>query len=239
MSIAPQSFLFNETAGGAKTGQTLPIGAQVSAQAVPSVPATDVANIEPAGAPITGASIPAGGVGLTGWLSAIWSKLSGTLAVSGTFWQATQPISGAASSFADGSDVTQGTKADSAYAGSGSASVIAALKGLYAALVAATPAGTNNIGFVSETYANFATTGPLSIGTGATLILAARAGRKEVTIIQEGTIAMRLSSNPSMTISNGILLGGNIGAGVTISGGAAIYGIVASGTGTVSAGEVY
>ena len=29
------------------------------------------------GAAITGASIPAGGVGLTGWLSAIWSKVSG------------------------------------------------------------------------------------------------------------------------------------------------------------------
>jgi hypothetical protein len=34
------------------------------------------------GAAITGAAIPAGGSGLTGWLSAIWSKLSGTLAVS-------------------------------------------------------------------------------------------------------------------------------------------------------------
>jgi len=35
-----------------------------------------------AGAAISGASMPAGGSGLTGWLSAIWSKLSGTLAVS-------------------------------------------------------------------------------------------------------------------------------------------------------------
>ncbi|PPQ39877.1 hypothetical protein SAMN06265338_101721 [Rhodoblastus acidophilus] len=34
------------------------------------------------GAPITGASLPTGGSGVTGWLSAIWSKLSGTLAVS-------------------------------------------------------------------------------------------------------------------------------------------------------------
>jgi hypothetical protein len=34
------------------------------------------------GAAITGAAIPAGGVGLTGWLSAIWSKLAGTLTVS-------------------------------------------------------------------------------------------------------------------------------------------------------------
>jgi len=49
---------------------------------------------------------------------------------------------------ADGSDVTQGAKADAAYAGSGSASVVATLKGLYAACVAATPAGTNIIGSI-------------------------------------------------------------------------------------------
>ena len=49
-------------------------------------------------------------------------------------------------STADGSDVTLGAKADAAYAGSGSASVVAALKGVYAALVAPLPAGTNNIG---------------------------------------------------------------------------------------------
>jgi hypothetical protein len=36
------------------------------------------------GAAITGASIPAGGVGLTGWLSAIWSKLSGALSITGS-----------------------------------------------------------------------------------------------------------------------------------------------------------
>ncbi len=62
------------------------------------------------GVAITGATIPSGGSGLIGWLSAIWSRLSGTisvawsgspnvtvanssLAVTGTFYQATQPIS--------------------------------------------------------------------------------------------------------------------------------------------------
>ena len=49
---------------------------------------------------------------------------------------------------ADGSDVAQGAKSDTAYAGSGSASIIAALKGLYNAMTAATPAGTNNIGVI-------------------------------------------------------------------------------------------
>jgi hypothetical protein len=95
MPVTSQSFLFNETAGGSKSGQTIPLGAQAGAGAVPTVPASDITNLEPAATPITGVSMPAGGAGLTGWLSAIWSKLSGTLAVSGTFWQATQPVSAA------------------------------------------------------------------------------------------------------------------------------------------------
>ena len=50
---------------------------------------------------------------------------------------------------ADGDNAAIGAKADAAYAGSGGSSVIAALKGLYAAMIAATPAGTNNIGKIS------------------------------------------------------------------------------------------
>lgn len=41
----------------------------------------------------TPTSMPAGGAGIRGWLSAIWTKLNGTLAVTGTFFQATQPVS--------------------------------------------------------------------------------------------------------------------------------------------------
>jgi hypothetical protein len=42
----------------------------------------------------TGVSQPNSGVGIRGWLSAIYSKLLGSIAVTGTFWQATQPVSG-------------------------------------------------------------------------------------------------------------------------------------------------
>ena len=35
------------------------------------------------------------GTGVRGWLRSIYEKLTGTLAVTGTFWQATQPVSGA------------------------------------------------------------------------------------------------------------------------------------------------
>lgn len=48
----------------------------------------------------------------------------------------------------DGWDITAGAKGDAAYAGSGSASEIAILKGLYAALIAALPSGANTIGNV-------------------------------------------------------------------------------------------
>ena len=38
-------------------------------------------------------AMPAGGSGIRGWLSSIYTKLSGSLAVTGTFFQATQPVS--------------------------------------------------------------------------------------------------------------------------------------------------
>ena len=39
-------------------------------------------------------AMPAGGLGMRGWLSAIWTKINSSLAVTGTFFQATQPVSG-------------------------------------------------------------------------------------------------------------------------------------------------
>ena len=44
----------------------------------------------------TPTAMPTGGVGIRGWLSSIWTKLNGTIAVTGTFFQATQPVSAAA-----------------------------------------------------------------------------------------------------------------------------------------------
>jgi hypothetical protein len=61
---------------------------------------------------------------------------------------------------ADGANVTQGAIADAAYTGSGNATVVAALKGIYAAATAALPAGTNTIGGTVPTPA---TTGGLSV----------------------------------------------------------------------------
>jgi hypothetical protein len=53
----------------------LKLGPATKAQSASMTIATDLANLEPAGAAITAAAMPAGGVGLTGWLSASRSVL--------------------------------------------------------------------------------------------------------------------------------------------------------------------
>jgi hypothetical protein len=64
------------------TGIALATGSNVIGKVGVQVGGNDVADAHPlpvvegnSAAPITGASMPAGGVGLTGWLSAIWSRL--------------------------------------------------------------------------------------------------------------------------------------------------------------------
>ncbi|MCY1672262.1 hypothetical protein OVA07_14745 [Novosphingobium sp. SL115] len=55
------------------------IGQNAMAQSLAVTVASDQANLEPAGVPVTGTAMPAGGSGLTGWLSAIYSKVGGAL----------------------------------------------------------------------------------------------------------------------------------------------------------------
>ena len=93
------SFTFKDAAGATQTAPSPNANGQATmANSAPVVPPSDLANIEPAGVPITGAAMPAGGVGHTGWLSAIWKALTGTLTVGGTVavsnLPGTQPVSG-------------------------------------------------------------------------------------------------------------------------------------------------
>jgi hypothetical protein len=78
------------TAGGAAkvdgSGVTQPVS--VASVPLPTGAAQDGADMT---TPVP--AMPAGGVGIRGWLSAIWTKLNATLAVTGVFWQATQPVS--------------------------------------------------------------------------------------------------------------------------------------------------
>lgn len=70
------------------------------------------------GSPGTGLSAPTGGSGPLGflsYLSQIYTKLTGSIAVTGTFFQTTQPISGTVAVTAtDGAITTLGAEADSA-----------------------------------------------------------------------------------------------------------------------------
>lgn len=60
----------------------------------------------------TPTAMPAGGVGLRGWLSAIWTKLNDSLAVTGTFWQATQPVSAASLPLPSGAAIAANQQVD-------------------------------------------------------------------------------------------------------------------------------
>ena len=75
--------------GGANTNAEVLItaGQQLRAGSVPVAIASNQTALpisETGGAAITGAAMPTGGVGLTGWLSAIWKAVTGTLSVSVT-----------------------------------------------------------------------------------------------------------------------------------------------------------
>lgn len=62
---------------------------------LPADPASNAVLEVIEGAPILSpTAMPAGGSGLFGWLSAIWTAINTGVAVTGTFYPATQPVSG-------------------------------------------------------------------------------------------------------------------------------------------------
>lgn len=75
--------------------------------------------------------------------------------------------------------------------------------------------------------------GQVSVGTSATLIIAARTGRRAVTIINEGATDVRFG-NSNVTTGNGALLTGTKGSTVTLPVATAVYGIVGTGSQNVS-----
>jgi hypothetical protein len=77
-----------------------------------------------------------------------------------------------------------------------------------------------------------------TVSTTATQIVAARSGRNAVTIINGGTVDVFIGGS-GVTTTTGALLAGTKGASLTIPTGAAVYGIVATGTEPVSAFETY
>ena len=96
------------------------------------------------------------------------------------------------------------------------------------------------IGFASaQGLPNFASS-QVSVDTtsGGKLIAAVRTGRGAITIINTGPIAVYIGPS-GVTTSTGTLLPGIAGASITIPTTAAVYGIVSSGSQTVSVLETY
>jgi len=81
-------------------------------------------------------------------------------------------------------------------------------------------------------------TNQVSVTSAATAIVAARATRRSVLIINHGTTDVYIGG-ASVTTSDGILLTGTAGAAIGIGTTAAVYGIVVSSSQTVSYIENY
>ena len=81
-------------------------------------------------------------------------------------------------------------------------------------------------------------TGQVSCGTTAAQIVAARAGRRNVILIQEGTTLVRIGA-AGVTTATGVPLPGIAYSALTLDGGAALYCVTASGTQLVSFVEAY
>lgn len=77
-----------------------------------------------------------------------------------------------------------------------------------------------------------------TVGTDATLIAAARPGRRKITLVNHGTTDVLLG-NVGVTTATGVLLAGAKGQTIVIDTSDAVYGIVAASTQAVSAIEHY
>jgi hypothetical protein len=157
------------------------------------------------GAAITGASIPAGGVGLTGWLSAIWSNVS--------------------------------TAANQLTANTTLASILSKLSGVLSVSWSGQSVGVGNKPVGPAALA----TSQASIGTGASLIVAARTGavgtgRVAVTLYNSGATTVYFGPSGVTTATGAIL---PAGAAVTLDTTAAVYGVTSSGTDIVGVTETF
>lgn len=131
----------------------------------------------------TPTAMPAGGIGVRGWLSSIWTKLNGTLAVTGAFFQATQPVSGA---------FFQATQPVS--------------------LATNTPTlatGTNSIGNINELRASaLAVTGTSAAGTSLTITLPAVAAQfhyiTSITMVLYSSAARTGAAAPTVVTTTNI-----------------------------------
>lgn len=174
------------------------------------------------GSAITGATIPAGGSGLTGWMSAIWTRLGSLLSVKindGTTTAVVDPTTGGLKVWLMGGPSGVINNNGPAIPGNSS------------------PVTPSNIGVGAASIA----TNQASVGTSATLIVAARTGvagtgRVSVTIYNNGSSMVYLGG-PGVTTSTGIHLAP--GAAASSNTTAAFYGVAAVASQQVGVLETY
>jgi hypothetical protein len=158
------------TPGSGQTVNTLPnAGQATSANSLPVVIASDQTALSVSGTvnanvtntvPVTGTFFqttqPVSGT--------VNANVTNTVPVTGTFFQTTQPVSGTVSAYADGWDITQGTKADTAWT-TGSGTVVSLLKAIDRDILAPIPGAVTT---TAPTYTT-GTTASFSLTTGGAL----------------------------------------------------------------------
>ncbi|GEN98920.1 hypothetical protein NSE01_07530 [Novosphingobium sediminis] len=193
------------------------LGQKPLAQSLPVAPASDLSNLEPGATAITGAAMPSGGTGITGWLSAIYRSCSEGATASGSVTSATTVISASNNLYMGGSfQVTSpGTTCTITYEQSNDGTTWVTLPVISAALPSAAPTTTST------------TAGVYSYVSSAAFV------RARVSTYTSGTVSVVLSQKQQVAPSSGVSLaagGSGIGS-VSVSGTATITGNVNAGTG--------
>jgi len=200
--------------GGQATGaNSLPV---VIASDQPAVPISAASLPLPVGAAqdgadATGVTLPPGGSGIRGWLSGIFNKLNTSITVTGTFWPITQPVS-FSSALVAGSAIVGKVGIDQ------------------------TTIGITN--GVTEVGSSNWVVNQVSVGSTATSLVPVRSARQAVVVTNMGATPVYLGG-AGVTMINGALLPGVVGASKTIPTTTAVYGIVGANSQIVSIEELY
>lgn len=180
------------------------LGQRTMAQSLAVTLPADLPNLEPAGAPVTGTAMPAGGTGLTGWLSAIYRACSDGATQTGSASAAATIVSSANAGYMGGSfHVTSaGTGCTVSYEQSNDNVNWVALPVISAASATAAPSTTSTVA------------GIYAFATAAAFV------RARVSTYGSGTVTAVLSQKQQAVPNSAVSLAGGTAAigSVTVSG---------------------
>jgi hypothetical protein len=193
------------------------LGARTTATSLSVTAASDQTNLEPAGAAITGTTMPTGGTGLTGWLSAIYRSCSEGATVAGSVTSAANVVSVSNNLYMGGSfHVTSaGTACTITYEQSNDGTNWVALPVISAAASNAAPATTSTVA------------GIFSYVSSAAFV------RARVSTYTSGTVSVVLSQKQQVAPNTGLSLAAGTSAlgSVSVTGTVTVAGTVNVGTG--------